>query len=290
MAANMNFLYENITNKILNLLKTGVSPWKKSWKAANMPVNMVTKYPYRGINVWLLLSSPFASQNWITYNQLKKLNGTIKSGEEKNYETIIFFKIVKYDRAGEEQTYPMIRYTRVWNIEQVNLTDEQIEKLIPKVEVREVNKIKACEDIVKNYKDCPEIKHGGDKAYYAPMFDNVQMPVQIEFDNDESYYNVLFHELGHSTGAPKRLNRFKVADSNIFGSDTYSKEELVAEMTASFLSAETGIGNDLIENTAAYISGWSEAIKNGDRNFVISAASKAQAAADYILQKMYKKA
>ena len=165
-----------------------------------------------------------------------------------------------------------------------------MEKLVPTVEERVVNKIEACEDIVKNYKDIPEINHGGDRAYYAPMFDKVQMPVQIEFDNDESYYSVLFHELAHSTGAKKRLNRFSANDSNIFGSETYSKEELVAEMTASFLCAETGIGNDLlIENTAAYIKGWSEAIKNGDRNFVINAASKAQMAADYILQRIYNK-
>ena len=290
--ANMNFLYENITNKILKILESGVSPWKKSWRAENMPINVATKYPYRGINVWLLLASPTATTPyWLTYNQLKKLGGTINPGEEKNYETIIFFKIIKYSKDADEKTYPMIRYTRVWNLGQVTMSDEKLEKLVPKVvKPREVNKIEACEDIIKNYKDCPDIEHGGDKAYYTPMFDRVQMPVQKDFDNDESYYGVLFHEMGHSTGAPKRLNRFKAADSNIFGSDTYSKEELIAEMTASFLSAETGIGNDLIENTAAYIKGWTHAIKDGDKNFVISAASKAQFAADYILQRTVKKA
>lgn len=288
----MNFLYENITNKILKMLESGVSPWKKSWRAENMPINVATKYPYRGINVWLLLAAPTATTpNWLTYNQLKKLGGTINPGEEKNYETIIFFKIIKYNKNADEKTYPMIRYTRVWNLGQVTMSTEKYDKLVPKVvEPREVNEIEACENVIKNYKDCPEIEHGGDTAYYTPMFDRVQMPVQKDFDTDESYYGVLFHEIGHSTGAPKRLNRFKASDSNIFGSDTYSKEELVAEMTASFLSAETGIGNDLIENTAAYIKGWTNAIENGDKNFVISAASKAQFAADYILQRTAKKA
>jgi antirestriction protein ArdC len=191
-------------------------------------------------------------------------------------------------KDDEDRKFPMIQYTRVYNLSQVVLPDEAMEKLVPKVEERTVNKIEACEDVVKNYKDIPEINHGGDRAYYAPLFDKVQMPPQIDFENDECYYSVLFHELAHSTGAPKRLNRFSANDSNIFGSEKYSKEELVAEMTASFLCAETGIGNDLIENTASYIQGWMKAIKEGDKNFVINAASKAQRAADFILQRIHK--
>ena len=286
MKMDMNFIYQNITDKIVAMLESGISPWKKTWRAENMPMNLTTKYNYNGINVWLLLASPHATTPyWITYNQLKKADGTLKTGEEKNYETIVYFQFTKLKdaRTGEEKSVPFIKYTRVWNLGQVNLSDEKYEKLVPKVVKREINEIDACEEIVKNYKSCPEISHGGDRAYYSPMFDNIQMPPKKDFEADENYYGVLFHEMGHSTGAEKRLKRFKATDSNIFGSETYSKEELVAEMTSSFLSANAGIDNELIVNSAAYLKGWLTAIKGGDKKFVVQAASQASYAADYIL-------
>lgn len=283
-----DFIYQNITNKIVAMLEKGISPWKKTWRAENMPMNLTTKYNYRGINVWLLLASENATTPyWITYNQLKKADGTLKSGEEKNYETIIYFQISKIkDRfTGEEKTVPFIKYTRVWNLSQINISTEKYDKLVPKVVKREVNTIEGCEEIVENYKSCPEISFGGDKAYYSPLFDNIQMPPKKDFESDENYYGVLFHEMGHSTGAEKRLNRFKAADSNQFASESYSKEELIAEMTSSFLSATAGISNELIVNSAAYLKGWLSAIQEGEKNFLVSAASKASYAADYILGK-----
>jgi antirestriction protein ArdC len=283
-----DFIYQNITNKIVAMLEKGISPWKKTWRAENMPMNLTTKYNYRGINVWLLLASENATTPyWITYNQLKKADGTLKSGEEKSYETIIYFQISKIkDRfTGEEKTVPFIKYTRVWNLSQINISPEKYDKLVPKVVKREVNEIDGCEEIVKNYKTCPDISYGGDRAYYAPLFDNIQMPPKKDFESDEKFYGVLFHEMGHSTGAEKRLNRFKAADSNIFASESYSKEELIAEMTSSFLSATAGISNELIVNSAAYLKGWLSAIQDGEKNFLVSAASKASFAADYILGK-----
>ena len=158
---------------------------------------------------------------------------------------------------------------------------------VPQEEKREVNPIEACEEIIKNYKNGPVIEHGGNRAYYAPLMDKIQMPKQENFDSDADYYKALFHEEAHSTGAQKRLNRFKATDAHIFGSEKYSKEELVAEMTASFLCAEAGIDNDdNLRNSASYIEGWLKAIKEGDKNFVISAASRAQRAADYMLNRI----
>jgi len=291
--SNMNFLYENVTNKILKILESGVSPWRKTWKSSELPTNLTTKIPYHGINVWTLLSSPSSTTSlWATWNQIMALGGTVKKEEAKNYEIIVFWKPLKYKKIvggiEEEDTFPMIRYSRVYNLSQVELPADVMKKLIPEKEVKQVNKLENCEAIITNYKDKPETKYGGDRAYYACLFDKIQMPLHEDFDNDEEYYSTWFHEMAHSTGAEKRLNRFKATDSHIFGSDRYSKEELIAEMTASFLCAEAGIENSIIENSAAYIQSWMKAIKEGDKNFVISAASRAQRAADYILQRIHK--
>lgn len=290
--SNMNFVYENVTNKILSMLESGVSPWKKTWSASSdTPMNLVTKYPYRGVNVWMLLFSPNATTPyWATWNQIQKLNGKVKSGEEKNYEMVVFWKqlsFTKKDNNGNEidEKFPMLRYTRVYNLGQCEFDQKVVDKLVPKKEVKENNSIEHCENIVKNYKNCPELKHGGNSAHYSPLFDRIQMPEMSTFTNAECYYSTLFHEMGHSTGSDKRLKRFKATDSNIFGSDTYSKEELVAEMTASFLCAESGIDNETIENNVAYLDGWIKAIKNGDKSMIVSAASKASQASDYILNR-----
>ena len=289
--SNMNFLYENITNRIIKLLEEGKTPWHKTWKASEMPMNLTTKYPYRGINVWTLLSSPLATTPyWVTWNQVMKLKGRGKDTEAKNYETVVFWKQLKYkntkaDGTEDENSFPMLRYTRVYNLDQCEFDAETLKKLVPKTEVNDFNPITKCEEILSSYKDCPVVNHGGDRAYYAPMFDKIQIPSKEDFKSPEEYYSTLFHEMAHSTGSEKRLKRFKATDSNIFGSETYSKEELVAEMTASFLCAEAEIENKILENAAAYIQGWLRAIKNSDNRFVLQAASKAQAAAEYNLGK-----
>jgi len=288
-----NIVYQIVTDRIVKLLESGTAPWKKAWKASNLPMNLTTKIPYKGVNTWLLLSCGMPSPYWLTWKQVMALGGTVKKDEAKNFQVVVFWKQLKYDKKMsdneiEERTFPMLRYYRVYNLSQVELPKDKLEKLVPKVEVREVNEIEECENIVKNYKDCPEVNFGGDRAYYACLFDKIQMPLREDFDSDEEYYSTLFHEMAHSTGAEKRLNRFKATDSHIFGSETYSKEELIAEMTASFLCAEAGIETKTIENSAAYLASWLKAIKNGDKNFVISAASRAQRAADYILNRIHK--
>jgi len=286
--ANMNFLYENITNKICQMLEEGTTPWKKNWKASARPMNLTTKIPYRGVNVWMLLSSPHATTPyWLTWKQIMTLKGRVKAEEAKNYEIVVFWKQLEYtktvDGVEREDTFPMLRYSRVYNLAQCEFDVATLNKLVPKSDEKEFSRIEKCEQIVNGYTDCPPITYGGDKAYYIPLLDKIQMPNKEDFESPEYFYSTLFHEMAHSTGAEKRLKRFKATDSNIFGSATYSKEELVAEMTASFLNAEAGIENTVIENSASYIAGWLKAIKNSDKSFVLSAASKAQYAAEYIL-------
>jgi antirestriction protein ArdC len=108
------------------------------------------------------------------------------------------------------------------------------------------------------------------------------MPKPEQFLSSAEYYSTLFHELGHSTGAEKRLNRPSVVDAKPFGSADYGREELVAEFTAAFLCGSTGVLPTLVENSAAYIAGWKKAIKD-DPKCIVWAAGRAQKAADYIL-------
>jgi antirestriction protein ArdC len=127
----------------------------------------------------------------------------------------------------------------------------------------------------------PCIEQDG-KAWYRPSTDVVGIPSRNAFNAAEVYYATLFHELTHSTGHPSRIGREGIEDLNTFGSESYSKEELVAEMGAAMLCGVTGIEPATIDNSAAYLKCWIDALR-GDSKLIISAASAAQKAADYIL-------
>lgn len=128
----------------------------------------------------------------------------------------------------------------------------------------------------------PAIKHQGDKAFYNPKNDSITLPNIERFNSDEAYYKTLFHELAHSTGHMKRLDRKELVAYDGFGKENYSKEELTAELTAAYLCAVCGIEEPVINSSAAYIQGWLKALKN-DKRLILKAATQAQAAADYIL-------
>lgn len=128
----------------------------------------------------------------------------------------------------------------------------------------------------------PRVETGRSRAAYHPAQDCVYLPEVRAFQSDEDYYATQFHELIHSTGHPSRLSRLGITNPIIFGSHTYAKEELVAEMGASFLCGRAGIENKVIENSAAYIDNWMRRIRK-DHALVVQAASQAQKAADYVL-------
>jgi len=128
----------------------------------------------------------------------------------------------------------------------------------------------------------PEIRHSGNRAFYSPSLDYIQLPNKTSFNNEAGYYGTLFHELAHATGHANRLGRKSILEPSYFGSHEYSKEELVAEMAAAFICGHACIENMTIENSAAYINGWLKALKN-DKTLLVHAAGQAQKAADYIL-------
>jgi antirestriction protein ArdC len=279
--------YQVITDRVITLFEQGVIPWQKPWQSEQLlPQNLISRKAYRGVNVFLLHAMMYESPFWLTYKQAQELGGNVKRGEKSC--PVVFWKWLDVDEDNERKRVPFLRYYSVFNIAQC----EGIEAHVPKTEQtkREHNPIEAGERIVLAMPSRPEIKHGLDRAFYSPSGDFVGMPLPGQFRSGQDYYSVLFHELTHSTGHESRLNRKGVngADGewSAFGSQSYSKEELVAEMGAAFLCGQAGIVERTLDNSAAYIGAWLARLKD-DRRLVVQSAAQAQKAADFILGLRY---
>jgi antirestriction protein ArdC len=272
-------VYQIVTEQVIRQLESGVAPWRKPWRT-DVPMSLASLKPYRGLNVLLLASQGYASRYWLTFNQAAKLGGHVKKGE---HGTIVsFWKIGEYEKkdTGEKRDSFLLRYYRVFNLEQ---TEGIAEKLgLDKPETR-VPSIETCEQIVATMPQRPRMEDSN-AAWYRPLTDTVGMPHKQKFESAESYYATLFHELAHSTGHPSRVGREGIENFNSFASDSYSKEELVAEMSSAFLCGVSGISPAVIGQSAAYLQSWISKLK-GDSRFLISAASAAQKASDFILDK-----
>lgn len=275
-------VFEIVTEQILTLLGNGIIPWRKPWTSKiRFPRNLVTGKLYRGINIWLLLASSYASPYWLTFNQVKALKGTIKKGERSSIVVFWNFKEIEEVNQNtgemEKKNIPYLKYYRVFNVlqcEGISYPDQ--------LEESHVDPITEAEAIIDGYHGKPEIKHGFTKACYNPIEDIVKMPTISAFINQEEYLSVLFHEIVHSTGVETRLNRETLTKPAPFGSKSYAREELVAEMGAAYLCGISGIAHATIENSAAYIQGWRDSISK-DSKLVVLAAVQAQKAVNYIL-------
>lgn len=278
-------VYEVITSRIVKQLESGTAPWHKPWKVSGkngLPRNVVSGKEYRGINLWILLSSGFASPHWLTFRQARELGGHVRQGEAGL--PVVYWKSSTREVQDGDETIEkpsvLCRYYTVFNVEQCE--GLRIQPVEPAHNQPQVQPIDACEQVISAWLGKPTIKHGGNHASYSKALDCVQMPERDRFSSAEEYYSTLFHELTHSTGHPTRLNRSSLTDFERFGDQNYSREELVAEMGAAFLAGSCGIENRTINNSAAYLANWLGALKN-DSRMVLVAASQAQKAADLIL-------
>jgi len=285
-------LYEAVTNKILEKLEQGEIPWQKPWNVkTGAPCNIITGKPYNGINILLLGSQSYDSKFWLTFKQCSEKGGTVKKGE-KSTMVVFWTFLEKTDESVKSATdqapsssgkIPMLKYYNVFNVNQCSGLDlPRLQKeLEDKAIGREHDDIISAQDIVDQFTDKPELKHGFTRACYRPATDEINVPSPENFKSSEEYYATLFHELVHSTGHESRLHRRNSLESRVFGDEDYSKEELVAEMGASFLCAKAGIENRIIDNSAAYIQSWLKALKN-DKKLLVVAAGQAHKAANYV--------
>ncbi|TDH17800.1 DUF1738 domain-containing protein [Segetibacter sp. 3557_3] len=286
-------VYQDVTNRVIEALQQGDIVWQKGWNALGLPQNLVSHKPYRGWNVFWLnfvtMVKGYKTPYYITFNQAQNLGGTIRKGE-KGVRITYWATLQHQDntRETEELATSDTEPTRTRMVPKVHtvFNYDQTEGLeLPQIESmfrKDVNSIAACEDIISAMPSKPQVMNAGDQAYYQPAVDRITMPIRGLFLSDEAYYATFFHELAHSTGHSSRLNRPELMETDGFGGVNYSKEELTAELTASFLCAIAGIQHPTIQNAAAYIQGWLKALQN-DKTLVFKAASHAQKAADYIL-------
>lgn len=275
-----------VTAKVLDALERGTVPWEKPWRTAGLlPTSANTGKPYRGINVWLLSLSAeaagYGSPYWLTYNQAKARGGNVRKGEKGTL--VVFWKRIKIKDAEAEdgtKVIPLLRYYVVFNLDQTeNVT------LPPRFDLPEFEAVEpgeAVESVLAGYADGPTIRYRtGTDAYYTRGDDTITLPALDQFTDAVGFSATLFHELVHSTGNEKRLNRFeRNGEPQHFGSERYAREELVAELGAAQLAAVAGTDHR-IEQSAAYVANWLQALKD-DKSLVVRAAQQAQAAVDRI--------
>lgn len=285
-----NQLAEQVTSDVITELQKGKVPWKKPWGTHGLPKNYGSHRPYEGFNAFYLHyiteKNGYSAPYFLTYKQAQALGGHVRKGQKGT--PIVYWKV--YEREPRAQTaegrkerssqrcIPFL--WTVFNIDQV----DGVDFCLPATSAHAAPQvIEACQQVLDNFPSPqPRVLHGGMQACYAPAPDTVQVPLLPSFSSAEAYHATLFHELIHATGHPMRLNRFQENEHSRFGDESYSKEELIAEMGASFLCAFTGINAQVFQNSVAYLQGWVSRFRE-DSTLILYAGNRAFKAATYIL-------
>ena len=275
---------EIVTEQVIAGLKKGSIAWRKPWTTMR-PHNFVSKHEYQGTNI--LLSAVACNANnyeyplFASYKQIQSIGGQVKKGEKGH--VIVFAKQSSFEKEETKngitkkviKSIPVLRYSTVFNIQQTTLETKDIKSKIKEFTHKpDMN----AEQLL--YKQKPIIRHGGDRASYSPDSDIINMPTLKSFEDQSEYYLTAYHELTHWTGHKSRCNRFDDGNHS-FGSELYSKEELVAEIGANMLSNYAGLKRTVSKNSQAYINNWLKRLQS-DSQLIISASSKAQKAMTYL--------
>ena len=276
-------VYEMVTERIINQLEKGIVPWRKPWTGIKGGAyNRISKKSYSLLNQMLLKHEG----EYATYNQWESLGGHVRKGEKS--EIVVFWKIqpieeTKEDGTKETKQVPILRYFNVFHISQVDGVEP-----LTKDDLKSIEPIEKAESVLHDYwsREGIEVKHiGGDEAYYSPSRDLIRLPLFDQFTDANEYYSTAFHESVHSTMKESRCNRAEDRKGKLvaFGSNDYSKEELIAEIGSASLMNIIGIETGkTFQNSTAYIQSWLSVLKN-DVKFIVSASSKAEKAVNYIL-------
>lgn len=274
-------IYQMITDRFIEELEKGVIPWQRGWYGVRSGAyNRISKRSYSLLNQMILKHQG----EYATFKQWTDLGGTIKRGSKS--EIVVFWKIQPIEEVEEDGTrmvkqIPILRYFNVFHISQVNGVEP--------LEIAEFNELKPIEEaekIKEEYKRRENINISEiitNNAFYSPIRDMIQVPCKEQYSDIAEFYNTLFHEMIHSTGHKSRLNRLDTSINSQFGSETYSKEELVAEIGSATILNILGIETiKTFKNSTAYLQSWLRVLKN-DNKFIVSASSRAEKAVNYIL-------
>ncbi len=281
-------VYTRITDRIVADLEQGVRTWMKPWNAGNTAGRIVRPLrfngvPYSGINILMLwaesVTKGFSTPTWMTFRQASELNAHVRKGEKGSL--VVYANSItrsEADEQGEEserEIHYMKGYT-VFNVEQIEGLPE-LYYAKPEVKTTPVERIEKAEAFFAATK--ADIRYRGDRAFYSAQDDYIQMPVIEAFRDAESFYSTLAHESAHWTKHATRLDRD--FGRKQWGDEGYAREELVAELSSAFLSADLGITPEVREDHASYIAEWISVLKD-DKRAIFTAASHAQKAVDYL--------
>ena len=272
-------VYAAVTERIIAQMEQGILPWNKPWIArGHQAVSHSTGKPYSFLNQMIL----GRAGEYLTFKQIQDEGGKVKKGEKASM--VVFWKWIEQkdeENPEEVKKIPFLRYYNVFHI-------DQTEGIKPKWEVEPLTEYadadEAAEAIVADYLSRSGVKlfhEEGDRAFYRPSADSITLPKREQFAQTAEYYGTAFHEMVHSTGRESRLNRLE--NLAFFGSESYSKEELVAEIGSAALVHHVGLETDSsLKNSTAYLQNWLKALKD-DKRLIISASGKAEKAVALIL-------
>ena len=277
-----NNVYKMVTDRIIEQINKGSIPWLKPWHLAGseeeLAINYVSRRPYSTLNQWLLIEPG----EYLTFKQIQALGGTVKKGAKSRF--VVFYTNVPYDKKNEEtgemerHTYPLLRYYNVFRLAD---TEGIPTKLTP-AEYDVLKEIPLCDEadmaIADYVHSQPTLTFQNDKpsdrAYYSPATDTVVVPMPAQFDEAAEYYSTL---------TEARCNRRQDGAVSFFGTKSYSREELVAEIGAAMLCSNFGVDTKkAFRNSIAYLQSWVQNLKN-DPKAIVFAAGRAEKAARYIL-------
>lgn len=275
-------VYQIVADRILERIQEAIQagdllPWQKPWTFADVPKNYVSQKCYRGVNTLLLDPGDYLTWNQLCDLEKKEPSLRLRKGSKSHI--VVYFKFLERVNVDTQdvERIPMLRYYKVFNVRDIDGLEAREPTYF------EHEPIVEAEQLITSYVQREGITlqfELGDKACYSPVADRITLPERKQFKSQEEFYGTAFHEMAHSTGHAKRLDRGLL---NTFADSKYSQEELVAEMASAMLLAQCGLLAPTAEkNSAAYVKSWMEAIK-GNPRMIVTASSKAQKAADYIL-------
>lgn len=287
-------IYESITNQIVAAIERGaekfVMPWhQKGENALFMPVNATSGKAYRGVNIlalWAIAEHRgYSSGEWATFKQWTEAGAKVRKGEKGAH--VVFWSTYEKNGEGgdsdaeangaEKETGMFAKAYTVFNANQVDGYSPKEQPATSPVAECPDDPIPECDLFFQNLGI--DLRHGGDQAFFDALSDHVQMPNFKDFFSAQDYYSTLAHESTHWTGAKSRLDRDMTGR---FGNAKYAMEELVAELGAAFTMSNLGLASMPRTDHASYVQSWLKVLKN-DKRAIFAASSKAQQAADYML-------
>jgi len=286
-ATEQRDVYARVTSQIINAIEQGVSNWRMPWhtsgKFAFSPINVASKKPYRGINtlcLWAAAQSKgYERGEWATYQQWQERKAQVRKGEKATL--VVFWKFANSSAETDDgddtsKSGSRLVFTRGYSVFNAAQVDGYTPKADPDTPIEQ--RIESAEVFFQRIN--AHVVHQGNRAFYTPADDTITLPPFAAFFTPLDYYGTRAHETGHWTSAASRCNREL---GKRFGDNAYSVEELIAELTAAFVCAHLGLSSEPRPDHAQYIASWLRVLK-ADKRAIFTAASKAQQAADFMIQ------